>query len=189
MHQTICMNDHLQAFVGWQPEFVMCARLGMYLHVCTWVRRLRAPASYEHHFVLCVFDCMKWHAYAWMRRLQAPASYEHHLPCACLIVWNDMRMHGWGACKLQQATNTICLVRMYNCMYDMCVHGWGACGYEYALCVIARMASICMGNASGRNCMLWNMPSHLACVVCVCVCMQNQGLWEHADVVMHPWND
>lgn len=52
----------------------------------------------------------------------------------------------------------------------MRMHGWGACGYEYALCVIARMASICMGNASGRICMLWNMPSHLACVVCVCVC-------------------
>jgi hypothetical protein len=31
-------------------------------------------------------------------------------------------------------------------------------------------------------CMLWNMPSHLACVVCVY--MQNQGIWEHADVVI-----
>jgi hypothetical protein len=30
--------------------------------------------------------------------------------------------------------------------------------------------------------MLWNMPSHLACVVCVY--MQNQGIWEHADVVI-----
>jgi hypothetical protein len=39
------------------------------------------------------------------------------LSCACLIVWNDMRMHGWGACKLQQATNTICLVRVW--LYEM----------------------------------------------------------------------
>jgi hypothetical protein len=30
--------------------------------------------------------------------------------------------------------------------------------------------------------MLWSMPSHLACVVCVY--MQNQGIWEHADVVI-----
>jgi hypothetical protein len=75
------------------------------------------------------------------------------LSCACLIVWMTcvcMDEAPASPSKLQ----TPFVLCVFNCMDDMRMHGWGACGYEYVLCVIARMASICMGNASGRICML-----------------------------------
>lgn len=115
MHQTICMNDHLQAFVGWQHQFVICARLGMYLDVYMG----KAPASsstLQTPFTFCVCIivwmtcvCMDeapvamnmlcvwlhvWHPYAWVMRLGESACYEicpHILHVWCVCVYAESR--------------------------------------------------------------------------------------------------
>lgn len=85
--------------------------------------------------------------------------------------------------KASAITNTICLVRVYDCRYVVSMNmrrlqAFVGCGY--ALYVIARMAPICLDDTSASICML-SLP--LACLWCV-----HAGLREHSDVVMHPWN-
>jgi hypothetical protein len=71
-------TNHLQEFVGYKHAFVICARVCMCTHVCTW----EAPVSYELHMSCACVWWYVWHVYEWMRRLQAFVGYEY---ASCVI--------------------------------------------------------------------------------------------------------
>lgn len=80
-------------------------------------------------------------------------------------------------------------MRVYDGMYDMCMNGWGACKHLWAM----NMPRVWLH--------IWHPYAWIMCLrASAChetrprllhvsgVCIQKQGLWGHADVVMHPWN-
>lgn len=131
----------------------------VYIKPYAWTNHVQAFVGYKHAFVSCASVNICLHMCTWVRHLQAPESYKHGLSCTCVQLY-EQHVYAWMR-RLQAFV-----------------------GYEYALCVIARMASTRMDNESASIWMCYETRPWLLHVCCVC--MQKQGPWEDADVLLDP---